>query len=329
MTESTLPALTQADGLPDGDEPGIHPVVLALALSAGYALLCGSYIVLSGRFAAQHASDVWDLAQIELLKGLGFVAATALVFFGFAWILLHRLADRQRLVLSQRRALLAADRRALAGLFSASVAHDINNVLTVANAHVEQLGPQAPPERRGPALDALRGALTNLGGLAKRMVALERGHGEERREPVDLARVAREAVAFAVRHPRVRGCRVSVAAVRPIVVRANAIALGRVALNLLLNAADATGGKGRIELRVLADGETARLEVHDDGPGVPPELHACIFDGFVTTKADGCGLGLLSVRVIVAEHGGSVTLGESDLGGALFTVLLPAEPPPA
>ena len=314
---------------PDGDEPDLHPVVLALVLSAIYGLLCASYIVLSGRVAADRATDVPDLAQIELLKGLGFVAATALVFFGLAWLLLRRLAARQRLVRAQRRALLAADRRALTGLFCASVAHDINNILTVANAHVEQLGPQGAPERRDRALAAVRGALADLGGLAKRMVALERGQGEERREPVDLARVARETVAFAARHPRVRSCRVSVAAVRPIVVRANAVALGRVVLNLLLNAADATGGKGRIEVRVLADGETARLEVHDDGPGVAPELRDRIFDGFITTKPDGSGLGLLSVRVTVAEHGGSVALGESDLGGALFAVSLPAEPPPA
>jgi signal transduction histidine kinase len=148
------------------------------------------------------------------------------------------LAARQRVVLAQRRALVAADRRALAGLFCASVAHDINNVLTVANAHVEQLGPQATPERRGPAFEAVRGALADLGALAKRMVALERGHGV-------------------------------------------------------------------------------------------PELRDRIFDGFITTKPDGSGLGLLSVRVTVAEHGGSVALGESDLGGAAFIVSLPAEPPPA
>jgi signal transduction histidine kinase len=301
---------------PDGDEPDLHPVVLALVLSAIYGLLCASYIVLSGRVAADRATDVPDLAQIELLKGLGFVAATALVFFGLAWLLLRRLAARQRLVRTQRRALLAADRRALTGLFCASVAHDINNILTVANAHVEHLGPQGAPDRRDRALEAVRGALADLGGLTKRMVALERGQGEERREPVDLARVARETVAFAARHPRVRSCRVSVAAVRPIVVRANAVALGRVVLNLLLNAADATGGKGRIE-------------VHDDGPGVAPELRDRIFDGFVTTKPDGSGLGLLSVRVTIAEHGGSVALAESDLGGAAFSVSLPAEPPPA
>jgi signal transduction histidine kinase len=310
---------------PSGDDDGVHPVVLSVVLSAVYALLCGSYIVLSGRAAARVAADVTDLAQIELLKGLGFVGATALVFFAVAWLLLHRLAGRQRLVLRQRRALLAADRRALAGLFAAAVAHDVNNVLSVANAHVQQLATELAPERRASALEALRAALASLAALAKRMVALERGHGAELREPVDLVRVARETVQFASRHARVRSCRVTVSAARPVVVRGSGAALGRAALNLLLNAADATGGKGRIELRVLTDGDTARLEVHDDGPGVPPEQRESLFDGFFTTKPDGSGLGLLSVRVTAEEHGGSVAVGESDLGGARFSVLLPAE----
>ena len=322
MTEGWRP-----DEPDDADE--LHPVFLALVFAAAYALLCGSYIVLSGRVAARAAADVSDLAQIELLKGLGFVAATALVFFVLSWLLLRRLAARQRLVLRQQRALLAADRRALAGVFCAAVAHDINNVLTVASAQVEHLGAQAAPERRSAALEAVRGALGQLTALAKRMVALERNPGQGRHEPVDLVRVARETVDFARRHPRVKGCQVSVSAVRPLVVRGHAVELGRVVLNLLLNAADATAGKGRIDVRVLSDGPNARLEVHDDGPGVPSELREHIFEGFLTTKPEGSGLGLLSVRVAVAEHGGSVALRDSDLGGACFSVTLPAEPPPS
>lgn len=323
MTDGWRPDELGREG-PGGDEDGGHPVVLAVVLAGVYALLCGSYIVVSGRAAARVAEDVPDLAHIELLKGLGFVAATALVFFGVAWLLLHRLAVRQRLVQRQQRALLVADRRALAGLFAAAVAHDINDVLSVANAHVQQLVGDPAAERRALALDALRGALANLAALAQRMVALERGQGVEKREPVDLARVARETVEFASRHPRVRGCRVSVSSARPVVVRGSDVALGRVALNLILNAADATQGKGRIDLRVVGDGEAAHLEVHDDGPGVPAELREHLFDGFVTTKPDGSGLGLLSVRTTLAEHGGSVELRDSDLGGACFAVSLPA-----
>jgi two-component system sensor histidine kinase HydH len=310
-----------------GDLP-VRPAVLATALAAGYALLCGAYIVLSGRLAARVSSDVSELANIELLKGLGFVASTALLFFGFAWWLLRRLASRQRIVHLQQQALVAKDRRSLAGLFAASIAHDINNILIVANAHLDQTGPAAAAERSGPSREALRESLAHLAALSKRLMALERGYSSEQREPVDLVKLARETAEFGKRHPGVRGCRVSVFAVRPLVIRGHAVTLGRVILNLLLNAADATGGRGRIEIRVLAEGEGVRLEVHDDGPGVPADLREHIFEGLVTTKPGGSGLGLLSMRVAALEHGGRIALTESDLGGACFQMWLPAEPPP-
>jgi two-component system sensor histidine kinase HydH len=314
-----------------GDDAGelpIRPALLAVTLAAGYALLCGAYIVLSGRLAARASSDVSELANIELLKGLGFVLSTALLFFGFVWWLLQRLASRQRLVYRQQQALVAQDRRSLAGLFAASIAHDINNILIVANAHLDQTAPSAAPERSAASREALRESLAHLAALSKRLMALERGYSSEPREPVDLVKLSRETVEFAKRHPLVRGCRISVSAVRPLVIRGHTVTLGRVILNLVLNAAEATGGRGRIEIRVLAEGEGVRLEVHDDGPGVTADLRERIFEGLVTTKPSGSGLGLLSMRVAAFEHGGRIALTESDLGGACFQMWLPAEPPP-
>ena len=318
----------QAERAGDTGEIPVRPAVLAGTLAAGYALLCGTYIVLSGRLAARVSADVPALANIERLKGLGFVASTALLFFGFAWWLLHRLASRQRLVHRQQQALVAQDRRSLAGLFAASIAHDINNILVVANAHLDQTGPTAVPGHWSPAHEKLGESLAHLAALSKRLMTLERGYSSDRRELVDLVKLARETVEFARRHPGVRGCHISVSAVRPLVIRGHAVTLGRVILNLLLNAADATGGRGHIEIRVLADGDGVRLEVHDDGPGVPADMRERIFEGLVTTKPSGSGLGLLSMRVAAVEHGGRIALTDSDLGGACFQMWLPTEPPP-
>jgi signal transduction histidine kinase len=66
--------------------------------------------------------------------------------------------------------------------------------------------------------------------------------------------------------------------------------------------------------------------VHDDGPGVPPELRERIFDPFFTTRRDQTGLGLAVCARIVAEHGGDLRVGEGPLGGASFRVVLPAAP---
>ena len=93
-------------------------------------------------------------------------------------------------------------------------------------------------------------------------------------------------------------------------------------LNLVLNAADATGGRGRIEVRSFEEDGAHVLEVHDDGPGVPLDIREEVFRAFFTTKADGNGLGLLSVRACAELHGGTAEIGDSPLGGACFRVTL-------
>jgi signal transduction histidine kinase len=103
--------------------------------------------------------------------------------------------------------------------------------------------------------------------------------------------------------------------------------LHQVLLNLIVNAGQAVTEGGQVVVTTRAaelDGERAvALEVHDDGPGIAPELRERIFDPFFTTRAEGTGLGLAVCARIVAEHGGDLRVGQGPLGGASFTVLLP------
>jgi len=94
-------------------------------------------------------------------------------------------------------------------------------------------------------------------------------------------------------------------------------------LNLILTAAVAAGEGGRVEVRLRREHGDAVLEVHDNGSGVPEESREKIFEPFYTTKPEGTGLGLLAARMGAEEHGGSIVVGDSDLGGAAFRVRLP------
>ena len=103
--------------------------------------------------------------------------------------------------------------------------------------------------------------------------------------------------------------------------------LEQVVLNLLQNAVDAVPAGGRIALRAAPLGSGVRVEVWDNGPGVPPDLGERVFDLFVTTKSPaGKGIGLALCRDIVERHGGTISF-ESEPGrGTAFIVTLPAPP---
>jgi two-component system NtrC family sensor kinase len=108
--------------------------------------------------------------------------------------------------------------------------------------------------------------------------------------------------------------------------------VNQVFMNLLANAADAVGERGRIVVRVRQDGEQVVIEVEDDGCGIAPDLCERIFDPFFTTKEPGRGTGLgLSISYgIVTRHHGTLRV-ESEPGrGSCFRVTLPirGEPDP-
>jgi signal transduction histidine kinase len=95
--------------------------------------------------------------------------------------------------------------------------------------------------------------------------------------------------------------------------------------NLIVNAAEAMPGGGRIEIRTIGTpgGSTATLEVCDDGTGIEPALVDKVFDPFVSSKPGGVGLGLVNARAVVELHGGRIELGPHAPRGTRATVTLP------
>lgn len=103
--------------------------------------------------------------------------------------------------------------------------------------------------------------------------------------------------------------------------------LERVVQNLVSNAHDAmvdAHGRGRLTVRTFATGDTVRLAVEDDGPGIPRAQVGHVFDAFFTTKgAKGSGLGLAIARELVTHHRGSLSVESSPGTGTAMTVALP------
>jgi signal transduction histidine kinase len=101
-------------------------------------------------------------------------------------------------------------------------------------------------------------------------------------------------------------------------------ALLRCFRNLLLNAMEAAGEGGTVEIRTWADEDWVRVEIQDSGPGLPPDQLDEIWEPEFSTKSSGTGLGLPMVRQTIAAHGGMVTGRNNPEGGAVFLVDLPS-----
>ncbi|MGA2346334.1 MAG: PAS domain S-box protein [Candidatus Sulfotelmatobacter sp.] len=108
--------------------------------------------------------------------------------------------------------------------------------------------------------------------------------------------------------------------------------LMQVFLNLIVNAEQAireTRDKGTLRIRLGKGDNSVWVSLHDDGPGIPKESLASIFDPFYTTKRPGrgTGLGLSICKSVMKEHNGSVEANNSPEGGSVFTVTLPISGP--
>ncbi len=307
-------------------DSSLRPFELSFSLSLLYVALCGTYIVLSGRIAAGLAESVGDLERVEMAKGLIFVFGTGALFFVAAWGVLRRIARQELHVIEQKNALLEFERRAMVGLFAASIAHDISSILVVARGNLRSMEDEHRNEQeKAEATISMRRSLEELKVLTRRLVSIEHERISNDAGEIALDQLVREGIALARSHQDVRGCKLRVTTNDPVTIHGNGSMLKMLLLNLILNAADVTNGRGRIDVRLRRTDTTAILEVHDDGPGVPVDGRRAIFDSFHSSKPHGTGLGLLTVKVAAEDHGGTVEVTDSDLGGAAFRVTLPRE----
>lgn len=97
-------------------------------------------------------------------------------------------------------------------------------------------------------------------------------------------------------------------------------------LNLLTNARQAMAGGGELRVRTWSTGDRVRIEVIDTGGGIAGDVLPHVFDPYFSTREQGTGLGLPTVRRIVAEHGGDVSVASEVGRGTAFTITLPVPP---
>lgn len=225
-----------------------------------------------------------------------------------------------------------ASRLAVAGELTASIAHEINQPLGAiqANADAGEMMLASGADRR----EDLRAILADIrrddqraSEVIRRLRALL-AKGEVEQRSFDLVEAVRDVERVLSPEARRRGVALELRLPGSrLEVHGDRVQLQQVVINLALNAMDAVAGepeaRRRVEISMVREPGKIALAVRDQGPGIPAEHLAKLFESFFTTKRGGMGLGLAIARTIVEAHGGRIRAENAPEGGAAFVVELP------
>jgi len=251
-----------------------------------------------------------------------------------------KVEERTAQLQAAQKKLVQTGRLASLGQLAASVAHEINNpvsgVLNLSMLLQRMLKEDGvPPERREEFrkyLSQIVAETGRVGRIVSDLLAFSR-RSKPQRVPADLNAIVRTTLSLAEHKMKLSNVEV-VSRLAESLPQApcDPSQMQQVALNLLLNAAEATEGRTgrRVEVATESRPGEVRLIISDNGGGIPQENLARIFDPFFTTKSEGKGVGLgLAVSYgIMQAHGGDIEVRSQAGEGSAFVVSLPLEPPP-
>jgi len=230
--------------------------------------------------------------------------------------------------------MVATERLASLGTLAAGVAHEINNPLAIISESAgwmkqlltrNELKGMHRREDFEKALDKVEKSVERAKRITHQLLSFVR-KSDSSFSQVDLAGLIDETLQFLEHETKKRNIKViRKTASRSAAVRSDPYRIRQALINLLTNAVHAVGDEGVITLALEDSVDQAAVTVSDNGPGIPRENLARIFEPFFSTKSpgEGTGLGLFVTRGIIEKLGGTVTV-DSEVGkGASFCIRLP------
>jgi two-component system, NtrC family, sensor histidine kinase HydH len=251
-----------------------------------------------------------------------------IIFYFAIGALIGLLVDREKRIRGdQAETMLELERSrrlSLMGQMAASVAHEIKNPLASIKGAVEIINSPATSadERR-----EFEGIVASEIGRIDRTVREFLDFGRPRDivfHRTDLSAVVTSAAKQMERQISERGLELVTMIENDIMAEVDGESIHQLALNLLLNAIDASTDGSAIEVRLEATADdSARLSVSDQGEGIGEEEIDRIFEPFFTTKSTGTGLGLAVAHTIVARHAGKIEVASTPDRGTTLSITIP------
>lgn len=214
--------------------------------------------------------------------------------------------------------------------FSQCAAHELRTPLAVLKTRMalfRKKGLCATPET-AQLLDTLEDQTQRLSDLVNDLLALTNLDDLECRETIDVQKLLSDAVENLTQVAQLRAVSLCLQT-QPGTVRGNRVLLERAFSNLIENAIKYNRPSGAVTIRAFRQGDTLRVEVSDQGAGIPPQLREQVFEPFFridksrSRQLGGAGLGLSLVRAIADRHEGRVWVEEAQGGGSCFVMQLP------
>ena len=239
----------------------------------------------------------------------------------------ERLHDQASRLVEAEKQLGESQKLSMLGHVSASLAHELKNPLASIKGAAEILADELPKGHpKHEFIEIMRSEISRLNHSVEDVLSYCRGRQlENRSKQESVAKIIRQVVSLLEARFEEKSIALTVQAESEDDFFTDETSMIQVLMNILLNAVDAVGTKGRIRVEVDRN-ETARIiKISDDGPGIDADQAEDVFQSFVTFKEGGTGLGLSISKRIIESLGGKIEIGKSTLGGALFSIVLPGK----
>jgi len=234
--------------------------------------------------------------------------------------------NREEIERLHRTQMSRAEHFATLGEVATGLAHEIRNPLAGIAGVIEIIGRDLPTTSPARAVvKDVRQEIARINHIVTDLLQTARPHPPKVRKS-DLNTTVEHAVMLGRQQAMAKGIEIALHKDPSLPeVEHDSDQIHQVLLNLLLNAQQAIDQKGRIAVTVVRKGQSAVIEVADNGRGIAPDHLPNIFRPFYTTKGDGTGLGLSLARRIVEDHQGRIDVSSTVGKGTTFAVVLPLQ----